>query len=157
MRLKVIPEVVTIVTSPLMTSLLLLVTVRFINKLNTSIVFISSFFWLNKAFYSSFKTVFSSFRDWKTIIIIIGFKSVVWFWWKWTEYTNKKNFMVKRGKARARHQFLDKRENLDHLFFWYVFIIQSYISVITKCSFGLRLIGYNILRARIICPLKGSV
>lgn len=65
--------------------------------------------------------------------------------------------MVKRGKARARHQFLDKRENLDHLFFWYVFIIQSYISIITKCSFGLRLIGYNILRARIICPLKGSV
>lgn len=38
--------------------------------------------------------------------------------------------MVKRGKARARHQFLDKRENLDHLFFWYVFIIQSYISVL---------------------------
>lgn len=37
--------------------------------------------------------------------------------------------MVKRGKARARHQFLDKRENLDHLFFWYVFIIQSYISI----------------------------
>lgn len=65
--------------------------------------------------------------------------------------------MVKRGKARARHQFSDKRENLDHLFFWYVFIIQSYISVITKCSFGPRWIGYNILRARIICPLKGSV
>lgn len=52
--------------------------------------------------------------------------------------------MVKRGKERARHQFLDKRENLDHLFFWYVFIIQSYISVITKCFFGLRWIGYNI-------------
>lgn len=65
--------------------------------------------------------------------------------------------MVKRGKARARHQFLDKRENLDHLFFWYVFIIQSYISVITKCFFGLRWIGYNIFqKGKNYLPFRGQ-